>query len=119
MAIMAASFACVLAISMINMSSVQGIWMMVNQFQLYFLLFLTSVFLPDKIVDFLTGFKLMSLNFSFIPVHKIILVKNVYNYLDYDHNDQDLKNTGVDSGSALINVLSIIFVVLVLVMIHM
>ena len=119
MAIMTASFACVLAISMINMSSIQGIWMMANQFQLYFLLFLTSVYIPDKIIDFLTGFKLMSLNFSFIPVHKIMLIKDIYNYLDYDHNDQDLKNTGVDSGSALINVLSIIFVVLVLFMMHM
>ena len=116
---MGASVTCVIAISIINMSSIQGIWMIINQFQLYFLLFLTSVYIPDKIIDFLTGFKLMSLNFSFIPVHKIILVKNVYNYLDYDHNDQVLKNTGVDSGSALINVLSIIFIVLVLVMMHM
>ena len=118
MAIMAVSFACVLAISMINMSSIQGLWMMANQFQLYFLLFMTSVFLPDKIVDFLTGFKLMSFSFNFIPVHKIMFVKDIYSYLDYDHNDQDLKNTGVDSGSALINVLSIIVVVFVLVMIH-
>ncbi|CAI2375828.1 unnamed protein product [Moneuplotes crassus] len=65
------SMGAVIGVSILNMSSLTGIWSLVNQFQLFLLLILTRTPLPGEINYIIAGNDLMSFDMSFLPVAKL------------------------------------------------
>ena len=94
--------------SIANMSSPQTFWMTLKQFQLILLTLLTSAYIPRKIVKFLSGMKSSTCSFSFIPFNKIPGIDKMIDWLDIDLGYSKLDHFGIESGSAFVNVFSII-----------
>lgn len=89
-----------LLLSIVNVSSPIGIWAMINQFQLYLLLLLTGAYIPVTIRGYLAGVEFVSFSFNFIPFKNIGLVSHFYNWLTFSHNNDNLSDIGLKSGSA-------------------
>ena len=61
----------IIIVSIFNISSPQGIWLIINQFQLYLLLFLTNAYLPPDIHEYLKGFEILLFAFKFININNL------------------------------------------------
>ena len=101
-----------------NMSSPQGIWIALNQFQLILLLLLTNSHIPKSIVNYLTGMKATTCSLNFIPFKDIPGVKILLNWFDYDLTDSNLESFGIFSGSSLLNNFSLIWVFVIIIVGH-
>ena len=99
-----------LTISMLNFSSPQGVWLLINQFQLYLLLFLTGAYMPKNIHDFLQGFDIFMLNFGHKLISDIPLIRGFINWIDYEQKDQSLRTLDIQSGSTIVNISSILVI---------
>ena len=106
-------------VSLLTMSSPQSMWFMVNQFQLLVLLPLTGAFIPQDLVDFFSGMSFVNFNFDFIPVVEVPPFSYLKERLGFDHSDSYLKDLGVNSGSTLVNTLSLIFMLFVYTIFHL
>ena len=69
--------------SFCNLSTFQGIWITVNQFQLILLLLLTNSHIPKSIVSYLSGLKETTCSLNFIPFKKVYGFKWITDWLDF------------------------------------
>lgn len=108
----------IMATSMINLQSPQGFWLIVNQFQLYYLFYLTGAYIPKYVSDYLVGLKIALFSFSFMNVRNIESVDKFLNWLDFSQPNKNLDDIGISSGSTLVNISSIIMIVLIVGLAH-
>ena len=101
-----------------NLSSPQGLWITMNQFQLILLLLLTKSNIPKSIVDYLSGLKATTWSFNFIPFKDIPGLNALLNYLDFQLPDKELESFGIFSGSTLPNNFSLVWIMLIFAWFH-
>ena len=106
-------------VSIINVSSPISMWFIINQFQMLMLLLLTRAYMPKRVRQYLTDMNIVLFNFNFIPVYRISLIYDLYLWIKFDHNDDDLKDIGVKSGSTIVNNISTIAILILFAIIHM
>lgn len=109
----------VTAVSIMNLSSPQGLWLMVNQIQLCMLLLLTGAYIPKDVVDYLSGSSFSLFSMDFLPFHKQLLVKGLYSWVAQDQENEILQKMGLKSGSTIYNNLSLFFMVFLLIVMHL
>ena len=102
-----------------NLSTPQGLWITMNQFQLILLLLLTNSHIPKSIVDYLSGLKATTWSMNFIPFKDIPGIKWVIDSLDHDLENKSLDYFGIFSGSTFANNLSLIWVILIILVLHL
>ena len=83
------------------------------------LLPLTGVFMPQNILDYLSGMTFVNFNFNFIPVHWIPIVDPLFEEYDYEHNNSYLKEVGVESGNTFINNFQLLLTFVMLIGLHL
>ena len=105
-------------LSMCNLSTPQGLWMTMDQFQLILLLLLANANIPQMVVDYLSGMKDTTWSFNFIPFKDIPGMSQLLNKVDFYLDNKDLKYFGLFSGSFLINNFSFIFIILIITIIQ-
>jgi hypothetical protein len=93
-----------------SMSSPQGSWSMINQFQIFILLPMLGAYMPFEVINFITGMGFTLFSFDFIPYKEIPGIKHTIQFLDYDQTDEYLDEVGIESGSSLINHISLILI---------
>ena len=103
--------------SMCNLSTPQGVWITMNQFQLILLLLLTNSHIPQSIVDYLSGLKATTWSLNFVPFKDIPGVKTAIDWLDFGLDNNDLKHFGLLSGSTFVNNFSLVWVILMIIVI--
>lgn len=81
---------------------------MINQLQLMMLLPLTGAFIPEEIIDYLAGMDFFLIDFSFIPVKKLPFFTAVVSKFDTEQSNGYLDSIGLNSGSTLVNNLSLL-----------
>ena len=91
------------AVSLINMTSPVGIWSVINAFQMFLLLLLTGVFMPDSIRQYLTGMDFTLLSFSFIPLIKVPPFSYIFAKMKFEQQNNDLKDIGIEYESTIVN----------------
>ena len=106
------------AFSFWNMSSPQGIWIAMNQFQLILLLLLTNSRIPKSIENYLSGMKATTCSLNFIPFKNIPFIKEFVNWLDYNLIDTNLDNFGIFSGSTFVNNFSLLCFIILIIFVH-
>jgi len=79
------------------------------------LLLLTGAFVPNDIVDYLSGMTFSAFSFNFIPIVDIPYYNHFALWLDYEQDDENLEILGVESGSAFTNNFSLLNILLLLV----
>ena len=107
-AVVSAGLSFSLLSSFSNLSSPQSFLMTVRQFQLILLTLLTSAYIPKNIIDFLSGMKMLSCSFKFIPFDHIPGFDKMIAWMDSELNYHKLKYFDIDSGSSFVNTFSII-----------
>ena len=101
--------------SMWNMSSPQGLWMTMNQFQLILLILLTGAFIPHIVVDYLSSLKASTWSFNFIPFKDIPGFDAFIEWLDTELDLPELDHFGLISGSAFVKNFSLICIIVILI----
>ena len=84
-----------------------------NQFQLILLLILTKSNIPKAIVNYLSGLKVTTWSFNFIPFKDIPGLKNAISLFDFSLQNKDLDIFGIFSGSTVVNNFSFICILLI------
>ena len=111
--------ASVIATSIISLTSPQGIWISINEFQLLLLLLLTGAYFPSNISYYLTGVSFSSFSFNFIPVIKSPGPNYLKSWLDFNLNNDYLSDIGLNSGSSIINNFSLFTTILLQIGLHL
>ena len=82
--------------SLLNMSSPTGVFTIINQFQLLFLIVVSGAYLSEGVLELIIGMKIVLLNFNFSFIDGIRLTENkVYSYISYDQPNKQLYDIGV------------------------
>ena len=85
--------------SFCNLSTPTGLWITMNQYQLILLLLLTKSNIPKSIVDYLSGLKVTTCSFNFIPFKDISGFDRLIEYLNSELPREELDYFGIFSGS--------------------
>ena len=89
-------------------TSMSSIWVMINQVQLYFLLFLTRAFIPDQIKKVIIGMDFWLNPFDNIPPFDPKFYGELLNKLYFNVDNPELSNFKINSASTIYNAFSII-----------
>jgi hypothetical protein len=99
-----AAMAASAAASTVSLSPPSGLWQAMNMMQLYLLLLLFRVYLPDKIKDFISSSSLFSLSFRLPFLYNIPYVGYFLEHIDFEQDNSTLKESGVVSGNIFTNI---------------
>jgi hypothetical protein len=108
-----------LGAALASMSSPQSAFSMINQFQLYILLPMIGVYMPSKVVTYITGMSFTMFSFSFIPFEKIPLSSSIFDFFDYTQNEDYYDSIGLQSKSCLLNHLPLLAMMTVVGIMHL
>jgi hypothetical protein len=108
-----------LGASALSMSSPQGAFSTLNQFQLFILLPMLGAYIPPKILQIILGTSFAMFSFSFIPLEKIPLINDLFNFIDYDQSDDYFDEIGLTSGSAILNHIALLLIFCVFILYHL
>ena len=97
---------------LIHNASMQGIWSMIHQFQLYLLLPLLT-FIPEEFEDFIEGFSFVLFNFDFIQFPSFLKYDELYDFLECGSYDSYLRSIGVRSRCAIANHIKLVLTLLI------
>ena len=89
-------------------TSMSSIWVMINQVQLYFLLFLTRAFIPDQIKKVIIGMDFWLNPFPIIPPFDPQFYGELLNKIYFNVDNPELSNFKINSASTIYNAFSII-----------
>ena len=82
--------------SLLNMSSPIGVFTIINQFQLLFLIVVSGAYLSEGVLELIIGMKIVLLNFNFTFIDGIRLIENkMYSYMSFDQPNKHLYDIGV------------------------
>ena len=94
-------------LSMIRISSMSSMWSMINQIQLYFLLLLTRAYIPNNVVETITGWRFALYFPSYISFNKISTYNSIMNNFNYDLSNPMFEYVGLESDSSVYKINSI------------
>jgi hypothetical protein len=117
-AVMGAAVVTSMGASILSMSSPQGAFSIINQFQLFILLPLIGAYLPFTVINSITGMSIAMFSFSFIPFDEIPMINTLFNVFDYDQSDDYFDTIGLTSGSAFLNHVALLIIIGIFVMLH-
>lgn len=91
------------ATTLSSTSSPQGMWALINQYQLFLLFPYLRTYIPADFEKYLTDFELFNMDFDFIDLFEIPWVELNAFKLNYTQTDSLFFNNGNESGSFVIN----------------
>lgn len=99
-------------------TSLQGVWTILNYFQLLLLLLLTGAYFPLGIRNFFAGISPISFSFNFIPVYSMSFIEEKIENLNFNIVDDVFEDIGFVSGSVIVNNLSFFFILIGIALVH-
>ena len=83
------------------------------------LIIVTQIYLPNNVVNTIIGNKIMINPFQYISLNFLSFYDNLFKWLDSTQTNNGLSEIGLDSGSAIINSLSLIVILTLRVIVHL
>jgi hypothetical protein len=105
--------------SFITYSSSQGAFSTINQYQLYILLPMIGAYMPNEIINYLLGNKLVLFSFSFISINDFSIIRDVVETLEVEQTNEYMNRIGLESGSSVVNHTPLLTVMLFILMMHL
>ena len=90
--------------SLMNAASFSSLWSMVNQLQLFFLLLITNIYLPDGVTATITQSNFFVFPFSFFKIKHIGSIDIGIDNFDIELNNANIEYFGINSESTLFNI---------------
>ena len=84
-------------------STSQSFWSLINQYQLFLMLPLLRTYLPSQFEIFMREFQVLLFDCSFADFLKRPLIYDNIRELDYEQPDQVYFDSGLESGSHIVN----------------
>ena len=100
-------------------SSSNGMFVSINQFQLYMLIPLTGAYIHKNILDYIQGFEFAVLNLKFINFKQVLMFKYPAEYYDFETDDEYLSSIGIEYQSTIRNMMSMMLIFSILLFIHL
>ena len=100
--------------SLTNLSSMASLWSVINQMQIFFLLFLTGAFIPKDIESIITGLKICLNPFSYFQSNSDGNSNFVSNFFDFGLGNSNLEKLGIKSDSTIVNIYSFILSMMII-----
>ena len=105
--------------SMFNVSSGSGIWLLINEAQLFFLLLLTRAYIPDDVKLVITGLKfVLNLPFYF-SFNSMSAYNTVIDNFNFELSNNSLSYVVVSSDSSVYNTASFFVSLLIAIVCHL
>jgi cysteine-rich repeat protein len=117
--IVGVAMAASVAASIVSLSPPSGLWQAMNMMQLFLLLLLFRVYLPDKIKGFISSSSLFSLSFKLSFLYNIPYVGYFLEHIDFEQGNSTLKESGVISGNIFTNIQAHLFAFTIIALIHL
>jgi hypothetical protein len=95
-----------------SLSNPTGLWQMINTMQLFMLILLLDVYLPIRILNVYNASSGFTLTFEVSFIAKIPYMGDVYEFFNFLSPRESYSMLGIDSGSTLINILSLILLLM-------
>ena len=96
-----------------------SLWSVINQMQIFFLLFLTGAFIPKDIESIITGLKICLNPFSYFQSNSGGNSNFVSNFFDFGLGNSNLEKLGIKSDSTIVNVYSFILSMMIIWVLHL
>ena len=104
--------------SKLNISIRCSLWSMMNQVQLFFLLFLTRAFIPLEVKTIISG-NSIALNLpQYFNFQKLDFYSSALSYFDFSLSDQNFDSLNIQSDSSLYNLNPTLILGILLVLFH-
>ena len=103
----------------VTLSPFANLWSLINQIQMIVLIIVTQIYLPNNVVNTIIGNKIMINPFQYISLNFLSFYDNLFKWLDSTQTNNGLSEIGLDSGSAIINSLSLIVILTLRVIVHL
>ena len=104
--------------SLLNTSSLASLWSMINQLQMYMILFLTHSFIPENIQLVIKGYKFSINIYDYIPIRKIEIFKTIFDIFDFESTNSMLDLFGINSEGTIFNLYPIVVALALIIFIH-
>ena len=108
-----------IGLSLTNLSSMASLWSVINQMQIFFLLFLTGAFIPKDIESIITGLKICLNPFSYFQSNSGGDSNFVSNFFDFGLGNSNLEKLGIKSDSTIVNIYSFILSMIIIWVLHL
>ena len=105
--------------SLTNLSSMASLWSIINQMQIFFLLFLTGAYIPKDIESIITGLKICLNPFSYFQSNSGGDSNFASSFFDFGLGNSNLKKLGIKSDSTIVNVYSFILSMMIIWVLHL
>jgi hypothetical protein len=107
-----------ITISISTLTSPQGVWSSINFLQLLMLIPLSEAYLPNNVLNYLYGVDFTLFSLSFIPIEKISVLNDIFDYFKCDQQNENLKSMGLNSCSSIINHFQFTLILILIILIH-
>jgi cysteine-rich repeat protein len=106
--------------SLITLSSPNNVWQIGNLLQMFMLLLLLNIYIPEKVIIFITTnlFALLSFDIPFLKEIRDYLLGDIVIFFESEQKDEKLKLLEAKSGSTPINASNSVLVLLWVIVIH-
>ena len=94
--------------SLTNASSIAGIWSLINQAQLFFLILLSRVFIPNDVKAVITGPNFAFNPYGLIPFEKVEHYSSIVNNFNFGLSNKILEPLKINSDSTIYNIMPFI-----------
>ena len=81
--------------SLLSMSSPIGVFCVMNQFQLLYILLASGVYVSDGVFNMITGLSIALFDFKFLNIEDINILGSFYSYLSIPQTNIDLNKIGL------------------------
>ena len=117
-AMIGATMAIAMFLSILNMTSPAGVWLILGLYQMLMLLILTRAFIPEVVRQYLAGMNFALMNFNVIPYIRIPFISEAHEWIKFEQNSEDMKDIGISDGSTIINNVLFLAMLLVFILVH-
>ena len=89
--------------SLTNASSVAGIWSLINQAQLFFLILLSRVYIPNDVKAVITGPNFAFNPYGLVPFEEVGFYSSILNNINFGLSNKVLEPLKINSDSTIYN----------------
>ena len=105
-------------VSIVQFTSPICIWSILNQFQMIMLLIFTGAFIPEAVREYLLGVDFVLFNFKFLSLLEVPFISDLHDWMKFDQQNQNLKDIDIDYGSAAINNIAFVVILIIFIFLH-
>ena len=114
-----AAILCIVTVSNVSLlSTLSSLWLLVHQTQVFFFILISNAFIPEDVINVITGVKIALFPFIYLPLDKIEYNNQGVQIFEFGLKNIHLKSLNISSDSTIYNSFNMIVTIIALLIIH-